>query len=62
MNRFVIFTCNGFSSIGSPITLNILPRTSFPTGALIESPESVTGVFLAKPFVDSIAKSEAKRS
>ena len=37
---------------GVPCVPNILPRTSFPTGALIESPESVTGVFLAKPKSD----------
>ena len=39
------------SSIGSPITLIILPRVSSPTGILMGNPVSVTACPRTKPSV-----------
>ena len=44
-----------FSSIGSPITLIILPRVFGPTGTIIGPPVSATPYPLTKPSVESKA-------
>ena len=51
---FLAFT-GPLSSIGSPITLIILPRVSGPTGTIMGLPVSATSYPLTRPSVESKA-------
>lgn len=55
MGLYLVVLMGPLSSMGSPITLIILPRVSGPTGTMMGLPVSLTSCPLTRPSVESKA-------